>query len=280
MYSLMAAIPCYFVWDPATGPFSFFGFEVRYYSLCWIIGLFAGYMIMKHLYKRQNVSMELFEPLFMYCFLGILIGARLGHCIFYEPEYYFNHIIEMFLPIKETASGWKFIGYQGLASHGGTIGLFIALWLYTLRTKLSFAWLLDNIAITTPIVAGMIRLGNFFNSEILGNVTEMPWGVIFAQVDELPRHPAQLYEAIAYFAIFAGGLLLYKKFPSKVGSLFYFGYCLATIFTFRFFVEFLKEVQSAFEEGMTLDMGQWLSIPFMIIGFACMWRGFRHKNPC
>lgn len=120
-------------------------------------------------------------------------------------------------------------------------------------------------------------MGNFFNSEILGNVTEMPWGVIFAQVDEMPRHPAQLYEAIAYFAIFIGGLLLYRKFPSKVGSLFYFGYCLATIFTFRFFVEFLKEVQSAFEEGMTLDMGQWLSIPFIIIGFTCMFRGMRSK---
>ena len=276
----MASIPCYLVWDPGTSPFSILGFEVRYYSLCWIIGLLSGYFIMKNLYKRQKVSMELFEPLFMYCFIGILIGARLGHCIFYEPEYYFDHIVEMFLPIKETASGWRFIGYQGLASHGGTIGLFIALWVYTLRTKLSFPWLLDNIAITTPVVAGMIRLGNFFNSEILGNVTEMPWGVIFAQVDEFPRHPAQLYEALAYFAIFLLGLLLYRKYPSKVGTLFYFGYCLATIFTFRFFVEFLKEVQSAFEEGMTLDMGQWLSIPFMIIGIVCMWRGFRKKEAC
>lgn len=266
----MTALPCYFIWNPSMSPFSIFGFEVRYYSLCWIIGLMAGYLIMQHLYKRQKMNMELFEPLFMYCFLGILIGARLGHCIFYEPDYYFNHIPEMFLPMKETAEGWKFIGYQGLASHGGTVGLFTALWLYTKRTKISFAWLLDNIAITTPIVAGMIRMGNFFNSEILGNVTEMPWGVIFAQVDEFPRHPAQLYEAIAYFVIFIGGVLLYKKYPAKVGTLFYFGYCLATIFTFRFFVEFLKEVQSAFEEGMTLDMGQWLSIPFMIIGIACM----------
>ena len=274
----MTQLPCYIVWNPSEALFSIFGFEVRYYSLCWVIGLLAGYKIMQHLYKRQKVSMELFEPLFMYCFLGILIGARLGHCLFYEFEYYSNHILEMLLPMKETADGWKFIGYQGLASHGGTIGLFIALWVYTLRTKLSFPWLLDNIAITTPIVAGMIRLGNFFNSEILGNVTDMPWGVIFAQVDELPRHPAQLYEAIAYFVIFIGGLLLYRKYPSKVGSLFYFGYCLATIFTFRFFVEFLKEVQSSFEEGMTLDMGQWLSIPFMIIGITYMIKGFKKDN--
>ena len=273
----MTQLPCYIVWDPSESLFSILGFEVRYYSLCWVIGLLAGYKIMQHLYKRQNVSMELFEPLFMYCFLGILIGARLGHCLFYEFEYYSGHILEMLLPMKETADGWKFIGYQGLASHGGTIGLFIALWVYTLRTKLSFPWLLDNIAITTPIVAGMIRMGNFFNSEILGNVTDMPWGVVFAQVDNLPRHPAQRYEAIAYFVIFIGGLLLYRKYPSKVGSLFYFGYCLATIFTFRFFVEFLKEVQSSFEEGMTLDMGQWLSIPFMVIGITCMIKGFK-KN--
>lgn len=274
----MTPLPCHIVWDPAMSPFSILGFEVRYYSLCWVIGLAAGYFIMQHLYKKQKVSMELFEPLFMYCFLGILIGARLGHCIFYEPDYYINHIVEMFLPIKETATGWKFIGYQGLASHGGTIGLFTALWLYTRSTKLSFPWLLDNIAITTPIVAGMIRMGNFFNSEILGNVTDMPWGVVFAQVDKLPRHPAQLYEAIAYFVIFIVGVMLYKRYPQKVGTLFYFGYCLATIFTFRFFVEFLKEVQSVFEENMMLDMGQWLSIPFMIIGIVCMIRGFRLQN--
>ena len=274
----MNTLPCSIIWDPDKSPFSLFGFEVRYYSLCWVIGFIAGYFIMSHLYRKQKIKDELFEPLFMYCFFGILIGARLGHCLFYEPAYYLGHFWEMILPIKETATGWKFIGYQGLASHGGTIGLFTALWLYTRSTKLSFPWLLDNIAITTPIVAGMIRMGNFFNSEILGNVTDMPWGVVFAQVDKLPRHPAQLYEAIAYFVIFIVGVMLYKKYPQKVGTLFYFGYCLATIFTFRFFVEFLKEVQSAFEESMTLDMGQWLSIPFMIIGIVCMIRGFRLQN--
>lgn len=271
----MTSLPCYITWNPDMSPFSIFGFEIRYYSLCWIIGLLAGYLIMQQLYRRQKINMELFEPLFMYCFLGILIGARLGHCIFYEPEYYFNHILEMFLPVKETAEGWRFIGYQGLASHGGTIGLFLSLWLYTRKTKLSFAWLLDNIAITTPIVAGMIRLGNFMNSEILGNVTDKPWGVIFTQVDQLPRHPAQLYEAIAYFVIFICGLFIYRKHPEKTGSGLYFGYCLTTIFTFRFFVEFIKEVQSEFEEGMTLDMGQWLSIPFILIGVTCIIRSFK-----
>lgn len=266
----MNILPCSIIWDPNKSPFSLFGFEIRYYSLCWIIGFVLGYLIMRYLYKKQKISDELFEPLFMYCFFGILIGARLGHCLFYEPSYYFNHIWEMILPIKETADGWKFIGYQGLASHGGTIGLFTALWLYCRKTRLSFATVLDNIAITTPIVAAMIRMGNFMNSEILGRATDSPFGIIFAQVDNVARHPAQLYEAIAYLVIFIGGWILYKKCPQKVGSLFYFGYCLATIFTFRFFIEFLKEVQVNFEQGMILDMGQWLSIPFIIIGVGCM----------
>lgn len=266
----MNTLPCHIIWDPATAPFSIGNFEVRYYSLCWVIGLGLGYFIMQHLYKKQKVSETLFEPLFMYCFIGIVLGARLGHCLFYEPEYYLNHFWEMLLPIKETANGWRFIGYQGLASHGGTIGIILALICYSRKTKLSLMWIFDNISITTPIVAAFIRIGNFMNSEILGRATDSPFGIIFAQVDNVPRHPAQLYEAIAYLLIFIGGWLLYKKFPKRVGTGFYFGYCLATIFTFRFFVEFIKEVQVDFEQGMTLDMGQWLSIPFMIIGIYYM----------
>lgn len=271
----MTVLPCHLIWNPEMSPFSFLGFEIRYYSLCWMIGLALGYFIMQWLYKQQKVNEKLFEPLFIYCFIGILVGARLGHCIFYEPQQYLTSVkgfLEMLLPLHFAPDSWewRFTGYQGLASHGGTIGLFTALWLYCRKTKLSFAWVLDNIAITTPIVAAMIRLGNFMNSEILGRATESPLGIIFAQVDNIPRHPAQLYEAIAYLIFFIGGWILYKKFPKKVGSLFYFGYCLTTIFTFRFFVEFIKEVQVEFEQNMALDMGQWLSIPFVIIGVACM----------
>lgn len=268
----MNTLPCHIIWDPATGPFSFGNFEIRYYSICWIVGLAIGYIIMQQLYKRQNVSETLFDPLFIYCFLGIVIGARLGHCLFYEPEYYLNNIWEMLLPIKITADGWHFTGYQGLASHGGTLGLMIALYCYSRNSKLSFMWVLDNIAITTPIVAAFIRLGNFMNSEILGRPTDSPLGIIFTQVDNVPRHPAQLYEAAAYLVIFVVGLLLYKKYPQRVGTGFYFGYCLATIFTFRFLIEFLKEVQVDFEQGMMLDMGQLLSVPFMIIGIYFMIR--------
>lgn len=276
----MNTLPCSIVWDPSMSPFSIFGFEIRYYSLCWIVGLGLGYYIMRWLYKRQKISLELFEPLFLYCFLGILIGARLGHCLFYEPQQYLTSLkgfLEMLLPLQfaHDTWDWRFTGYQGLASHGGTIGLFTALFFYAKKTKLSFSRVLDNIAITTPIVAAMIRLGNFMNSEILGRATDSSFGIIFAQVDNVPRHPAQLYEAIAYLLIFIGGILLYKKLPQKVGSLLYFGYCLTTIFTFRFFVEFIKEVQVDFEQSMTLDMGQWLSVPFVVIGIVCMIRGLR-----
>ena len=273
MYSLMAAIPCYFVWDPATGPFSFLGFEVRYYSLCWIIGLFAGYMIMKHLYKRQNVSMELFEPLFMYCFLGILIGARLGHCIFYEPEYYFNHIIEMFLPIKETASGWKFIGYQGLASHGGTIALFIAMWWfakhYGRKYDFDFVWILDHLAIAVCFAATFIRLGNLCNSEIYGDVTNLPWGFVFELRGETePKHPTQLYEALSYFLLGVFQILMYKYRLPKLHRGFFIGTFFIGCFGSRFLIEFIKEVQVGFENDMVLNMGQWLSIPFILLGIG------------
>lgn len=264
------------VWDPSISPFSIFGFEVRYYSLCWVIGLLGAYHIVKKLYKKGGVSDELFDPLFVYCFAGILIGARLGHCLFYQPDYYLSHPIEMLLPIKQTADGWVFSGYEGLASHGGTLGVIIALLLYVRKTKLTMVWTLDNIAIAAPFFATMVRLGNFMNSEIIGTETTLPWGVIFVKARETaPHHPAQLYEAIAYFVIFIGGLMLYKRFKERIGKGLFLGYCLFTIFTFRFFVEFIKEEQVAFEEGMTLIMGQWLSIPLIIAGAYFMINGIR-----
>ena len=266
------------VWNPAIAPFSIFGFEVRYYSLCWVIALLASYYIVKYTYKKSGVGEDKFEPLFMYCFFGILIGARLGHCLFYEPEYYLSHPVEMIFPIRNTADGWVFRGYEGLASHGGVIGVITALFLYARKTKLNMVWILDHIAVAAPLFSTFVRLGNFMNSEIIGNVTDLPWGVVFVRAGEtLPRHPAQLYESIAYLVIFLIGLVFYKKFNNRMGKGFFLGYCLFTIFTFRFFVEFIKEEQVAFEEGMTLIMGQWLSIPLIITGLYYMIKGIRNK---
>lgn len=267
----------YILWNPDVEAFHLFGFSVRWYSLCWLIGLVLAYFIVQRLYKQQKIKDELFDPLFLYCFFGILLGARLGHCLFYQPEYYltsWQHFIEMIVPIHflPGGGGWKFVGYEGLASHGGTIGLIVALYLYYRRTRLNLWQVLDNIAIATPITACFIRLGNLMNSEIIGKVTDVPWAFIFERVDKMPRHPGQLYEAIAYFVFFFVGIWLYRKRPQRVGTGFFFGLCLTLIFTFRFFIEYTKDIQVDFESGMPLNMGQILSLPFIAIGIYCMRR--------
>ena len=274
---IMNNLLAYIVWDPDTVAFHIGSYGIHWYALWWIIGLVGAYFMVRWLYKDQKLRDEDFDPLFIYCFFGIIIGARLGHCLFYEPDYFLSsgkHIVEMFLPIRfMEGGGWKFIGYQGLASHGGTLGLMIALWLYWRKTHLNLWQVLDDIAIATPITACCIRLGNLWNSEIIGKVTDVPWAFIFERIDQVPRHPGQLYESIAYFLFFFVGWYFYRQGKKKAGSGFFFGLCLTLIFTFRFFIEFTKDIQEPFEAGMPLDMGQILSIPFIILGLACMFGG-------
>jgi prolipoprotein diacylglyceryl transferase len=271
----------YIVWNPDLVAFRLGPFAIRWYGLMWLIGFVLGYFIVKRLYKEQKIKDELFDPLFIYCFFGILIGARLGHCIFYQPEDFLTSwkgIVEMIFPILigndgswlGQTFGFYIIGYAGLASHGGTLGLMIALWLYVRKTKLSIWTVLDNIAIATGSMACCIRLGNLMNSEIIGKITDVPWAFIFERVDAVPRHPGQLYEAIAYAILFIVMWVMHKKMPQKIGTGWYFGFCLTYIFTFRFFIEYTKEVQEAFEASLPIDMGQILSIPFIILGVYCM----------
>jgi phosphatidylglycerol:prolipoprotein diacylglycerol transferase len=261
-------------WNPDPELFNLFGiFPLRYYGLLWGIGIVLACIIVQRQYRDRKISEDKFTPLFFYCVIGITLGARLGHCIFYDWSYFQNHLIEMILPIRQfPGEGWKWIGYKGLASHGGTLGLIIALWLYCRKTKMHYMDVLDMIAVATPICACCIRLANLMNSEIIGKPTDMPWAFVFEQVNMLPRHPAQLYEAIAYFIFFLGMVYLYKKSDhgTKLHRGFLFGLCLTEIFAFRFFVEFLKENQVDFENTMTLNMGQWLSVPFIIIGIYFM----------
>jgi phosphatidylglycerol---prolipoprotein diacylglyceryl transferase len=266
----------YIMWNPDTTAINMGFFSIRWYALCWLVGLVGGYFMVQWLYKDQKLGDDKFEPLFIYCFIGILVGARLGHCLFYQPDYFLSsgkHIVEMFLPIHFLPEGgWKFTGYEGLASHGGTLGLMIALWLYSRRMKVNLWTVLDNIAIATPIAACCIRLGNLMNSEIIGKVTDVPWAFIFERVDILPRHPGQLYEAIAYFCFIFVGLYFYRKRKVQAGRGFYFGLCLTLIFTFRFFIEYTKDIQVSFESGMLFNMGQLLSVPFVVLGIWCMRR--------
>lgn len=267
------------VWDPSVVAFSLGGFEVRWYSLCWCLGLAAAYYIMYRLYRQQQIPQEKFDPLFLYCFIGILVGARLGHCLFYEASYFLSHPLEMVLPMRQLPDGtWKFTGYAGLASHGGTLGLIIALWLYVRKYRVNLMRVLDNIAIATPICACFIRLGNLMNSEIVGKFTHSDYGFVFVHNgDTLPRHPGQLYEAIAYLVLFFVGLLLYKVYRNKVGTGFFFGFCLTSIFAFRFLVEYFKEVQEPWEQSMQqlifMNQGQLLSVPFVALGMYCLLGG-------
>lgn len=281
-------------WQPHIEAFQIGSFGVRWYALFWAIGLIAAYFIVRKLYRHQGISADKFDPLFLYCFLGILIGARLGHCLFYEPDYYLGSIqgvIEMFLPVKILPDGsWKYHGYAGLASHGGAIGCLIGMLIYAKRNRVRFLTVLDNVCIATPMTACCIRLGNLMNSEIIGRPTDVSWAFLFHTNDAMvngvivPRHPAQLYEALAYLLIFVLLVTVYwmrsrtSVQNARVGTGLYFGLCLTLIFTFRFFIEFIKKEQVDFEKGMMLDMGQLLSIPFVLVGLYFVIRSIRSSQ--
>lgn len=248
-----------------------FGF-LRWYSLLFALAFVVGYLILQKLiFQKENVPNNLLDKLSVYVFLGVLIGARLGHCLFYEPSYYLSHPIEMLLPIANTPDGWKFVGYQGLASHGGAIGIIIAIWLYARKTKLTMLWTLDRLVIVVALAGVFIRLGNLCNSEIYGIATNSDWGFIFVRNGEtVAKHPTQLYEATAYLLTFITLITLYlkdkrKPRPGKLFSLF-----LILVFTSRLIIEHWKEVQEAWEAEMFLNMGQILSIPFIIIGIVTL----------
>lgn len=271
---MINSIPLFIHWNPNPELFHILSLPIKYYGLFWAIGIILGYMVVKYQFKDQKISDKLFEPLFLYCFIGIFAGARLGHCLFYDFEYFSQNILEIFLPIKILPQGgWMFTGYAGLASHGGTAGLIVALWFYCRKTKLNYIDVLDMIAVATPITACWIRLANLMNSEIIGTQTDVPWAFIFERVDMIPRHPAQLYEALAYLLLFFIMIFLYKGYHKKLHRGFFFGFCLTYIFLFRFFIEFLKENQVEFEDMMSLNMGQWLSIPLVILGLVSIFYG-------
>lgn len=257
----------YIHWNPDPILFSVGGIAIRWYSIFWIIAIWAGSQVVYKMYKLRGLPLDTFQPLFIYSFLGIFIGARLGHCLFYEPGYYLSHPLEIVLPIQFLPDGgWRFTGYAGLASHGGTLGLIIALALFCRKTKIHYLDILDMMGIAAPLVAGFIRLANLMNSEIIGMPTDVPWAFVFEREDMLPRHPAQLYEALAYFLFFAVMVVVARSRRDRCGRGFYFGLCITLIFLFRFFIEFLKERQVDFEYLLPIDMGQILSIPFVVLG--------------
>ena len=244
------------VWNMAPQIARFGPFRLRWYGLFFAIAFLLGYVIMARLYHREGRSLEKLSSLFAYLFLGTIIGARLGHVLLYQPDYYVKHPWEIFM-----------IWQGGLASHGGFVGVMISVYLYVKKYReMSFLQLADRLALPCLLTASLIRIGNFFNSEILGIPSNLPWAIVFTHVDNIPRHPAMLYEAVAYFLAFCVLYVAYLKttiiqFPGRI-----LGTTLVICFLARFLIEFVKENQAAFEENLVLNMGQLLSIPFMTAG--------------
>ena len=269
----------YINWDFDSEIINIFGFPLKYYGLLFASGLLLCMYILKVIYRRENLKDSAHEALFLYGIVGIFAGARLGHCLFYDFDYYSKNVLEIFLPIQKTINGgYKFSGYAGLASHGGTVGLIVSLFLYSKKYEIKYLKILDLIAIVAPLGAAFIRLANLMNSEMIGNPTTLPWAFIFSKIDSVPRHPAQLYEAIAYLLIFGIVFAIYKTKKITLGNGFLFGLAITLIFTMRILIEFVKINQVEFEEGMLLNMGQLLSLPFIAIGIYFMGKNVTRKR--
>ena len=248
-------------------------FPIRYYSLCWVIGCGLLYLIVKKVYQKEKIPLENLEQLTMYILIGGLLGARLGHCFFYEPEYYFQNPLEILLPIRKVGESFQFTGFQGLASHGGLTGIVIAIIVYVRKTKTNILWIMDRVALGSGVMAASIRIGNFMNSEVYGKPTNGNWGVVFERDDLIPRHPTQLYEAAAYLMIFVVLMFVYKSKKIKKHNGLMVGIFFVLMFTARFMIEFVKENQVGFEDSMSINMGQILSIPLILLGFAIIYHG-------
>ncbi|MDR0429429.1 MAG: prolipoprotein diacylglyceryl transferase [Tannerellaceae bacterium] len=253
--------------------------EIRWYTLMFIIGFYVGYKIVERMFKNEQLNTDWLEPLLSYTFVGTIVGSRLGHCLFYAPAYYLSHPVEI-LKVWEG----------GLASHGGVIGIIIAIYFFSKRVShRSMLWAFDKLVTPTGLVAALIRLGNLTNHEIYGHPTDAPWGFRFIQnlhawqqgaapVFSPPSHPTQIYEALCYLLTFALCMWLYFKKEAWKKEGFLFGIFMICIFTTRFLIEFIKDTQVDFEANMALNMGQWLSIPFIITGIYFVWRAMQKSK--
>lgn len=250
-------------WNPSPEMFTIPGIDwpVRWYGLSWAMAFIGCHFFMNRIYKAEARTDLQLDTLTLYIVIATVLGARIGHCLFYGWEYYLQHPLEILMV-------WE----GGLASHGGAIGILIGMWLYCRKTKESWMWLFDRLVVVVPFASFMIRFGNLMNSEIIGKPTDVPWAFVFHQVDEFPRHPTQLYEALFYIVLFVLMYYLWKYKRTTIGKGFMFGLFCAMMFSFRFAMEFLKENQESFEDALPINMGQILSIPFVIIGIYMMFR--------
>ncbi|MET1260177.1 prolipoprotein diacylglyceryl transferase [Flagellimonas sp. DF-77] len=308
------------LWNPDDTLFKIGFLQIKYYNLMWILAFVVGFYVMKWVFKKENKTLEKLDSLFVYGVVSIMLGARLGHVFFYDWAYYKNHLLEILLPIRESddgslfgfINGYEFTGFTGLASHGAAIAGIIGLFLFSRKYKdMGVLWLLDRVTMASLVGAGLVRVGNFFNSEINGNIVDKTFAFAvkfvrdsddmpayralqltkektasaaykaiennpdFASVlDSIPyRHPVQLYEAICYFLIFIAMFFIYKNTNKKAKAGFLFGFWMVSMWTVRFVLEYYKKSQGGFEETWgTFSTGQWLSIPFVLLGLYLMFR--------
>lgn len=256
-------------WNVSPEIFSLGPIHVRWYGLMFAVGFLFGYNHVEKMFKSENIDLKWLESLFIYLIVATVVGARLGHVLFYGWDYYSQHPIEIL-----------FVWQGGLASHGGVIGIIIAMIIWSKKvSKRSLLWVLDRIVVPSIFVAALIRLGNLMNSEIYGVQTSLPWGVIFERNHEtVAKHPTQIYESLSYLLTFGVLLYMYWKTKAKDYQGLLVGVFFIMVFTARFFVEFIKEDQEAFEATMSLNMGQWLSIPFILAGILLIILAIR-KGP-
>jgi prolipoprotein diacylglyceryl transferase len=256
------------VWDLDPVFFSIGPLTVHWYGVLFATAILSGLQVMKWIFQAEKQDLSALDNLLVYIVVGVIVGARLGHCFFYDPGYYFAN------PMKILAI-WE----GGLASHGGALGAIIAAGIYSKKHSMNFLWLLDRLTICTALFGFFVRSANFVNSEILGTPSNVPWAVVFARIDNVARHPSQLYEAFAYLAIFFVLVVIYKqkKAQPPQGSILGFG--LILIFTARFLIEMLKEKQAAYTADIALTAGQMLSIPFFIAGVVLVILSVKNAKP-
>lgn len=273
-------LPLVVQWNVDPVIFQIGSFGLRYYSLGFLLAFLLGYWILSKMYRREAIDVKFLDSLVVYIFLAVLVGARLGHCLFYEPNYFCTreHWLEIILPFNVQTG--QFTGYQGLASHGAAIAILFALWLYNRKYKMNVLWILDRLVVVVALGGSFIRLGNLFNSEIYGVETALPWGFVFQRNGEVvAKHPTQIYESLSYLIIFAVCFWAYLKRGSKMRAGVMFGWWLVALFGMRFLIEFVKEKQVDFENAMVLDMGQWLSLPFIVGGLAIAILSYKNVFP-
>ncbi len=264
-------------WNPNIELFSIGSFSIRYYSLMFVVAFLLGFQIMKKIFKNDNVSEDKLDPLFIYLVVSVLLGARIGHFLFYDFEFLINNPLEVLLPVKFDP--FRFTGYQGLASHGSAIAVIISMFFYSKRElHKPVLWILDRIVIPVAIGGAFVRIGNLINSEIIGKATNSDYGIVFQQLGEdFPRHPTQLYESFGYLIIFIILWYVYWKTDKKEKLGYLFGLFMVLLWSVRFIIEFFKEAQVDQRSTWDLNTGQLLSLPLIIIGFYFMFRNTK-KN--